>query len=318
MRNHRFWTTFVGLLVIGLSLLTLLPGAPEPASTAPSPTSIVLTPTVSAYLTLVGRNMNQAQVPIATATPTVALTPTAPPESVQHYTYRVIHVYPHDPDAFTQGLIYEDGIFYEGTGLNGRSSLRKVEVETGNVLQRIDLPREYFGEGITIFGDRLFQLTWRSQIGFIYDKHSFEQLDTFFYPTEGWGITHDSRRLIMSDGSANLYFWDPETLTEIGRVEVRDENGPVVRLNELEYVDGAVYANVWQTNRIVIIDPGSGRVTGDINLTGLLSPEDQAGRRVDVLNGIAYAAENSRLFVTGKLWPKLYEIELMPITYAHP
>ena len=231
---------------------------------------------------------------------------TAPPV----YRYRVVHTYPHDPAAFTQGLVFEDGLLYEGTGLYGQSSLRRVELETGKVLQRRELPAEYFGEGITVFGDRIIQLTWQSNLGFVYDKETFELLKEFSYPTEGWGITHDGTRLIMSDGTATLRFLDPETLQEIGRIDVSDDAGSVARLNELEYVQGEIYANVWQTDRIARISPQTGRVVGWIDLQGLLSAEDRA-RPVDVLNGIAYDAENDRLFVTGKWWPRLFEIDLV-------
>jgi glutamine cyclotransferase len=194
----------------------------------------------------------------------------------------------------------------------GQSTLRKVDPETGEVQQRYDLSPDFFGEGITIFGDKLYQLTWQSHVGFVYDKDSFELLQTFSYPTEGWGLTHDGERLIMSDGTANLYFWDPETLQEIDRVEVRDQQGqPITQLNELEYIEGEVYANVWRTDQIVRINPDTGQVLGWITLSGLLSTADLA-QPVDVLNGIAYDAETERLFITGKWWPKLFEIELTP------
>jgi glutamine cyclotransferase len=231
--------------------------------------------------------------------------------AVPIYGYRIVNAYPHDPEAFTQGLVFQDGIFYEGTGLRGESTLRKVDLESGEVLQLYSLPPQYFGEGITIFGERAIQLTWQSGTGFVYDKESFEWLETFSYATEGWGITHDGMRLIMSDGTATLYFWDPETFEETGRVQVYDDNGPVVRLNELEYIQGQVYANIWLTDFVAIIDPQSGGVIAYIDLGGLLAPEDRA-RQVDVLNGIAYDAAGDRLFVTGKLWPKLFEIELVP------
>jgi glutamine cyclotransferase len=231
--------------------------------------------------------------------------------AVPVYGYRIVNVYPHDPEAFTQGLVFQDGIFYEGTGLWGESTLRKVDLESGEVLQLYSLPPEFFGEGITIFGERVIQLTWQEETGFVYDKESFEWLETFTYTTEGWGITHDGTRLIMSDGTATLYFWDPETFGETGRVQVYDEEGPVVRLNELEYIQGLVYANIWLTDFVAIIDPQSGQVTAYIDLGGLLAPEDRDGQ-VDVLNGIAYDAVGDRLFVTGKWWPKLFEIDLIP------
>ncbi len=229
---------------------------------------------------------------------------------VPEYGYEVVHVYPHDPQAYTQGLFYLNGFLYEGTGLNGRSSIRKVKLETGEVLQKRDIPEQYFGEGIVNWNDRLLEITWQSQTGFVYDLTTFNLQKQFSYPGEGWGLTQDGKRIIMSDGTPELRFWDPETLRETGRVVVLDEGRPVAELNELEWVKGEVYANVYQTNRIARIDPSSGKVVGWIDLTGLLSPEDQA-RQVDVLNGIAYDAKGDRLFVTGKLWPKLFEIRLV-------
>lgn len=225
------------------------------------------------------------------------------------YTYEIVGTYPHDPSAFTQGLVLEDGILYESTGLWGRSTLRRVALETGTVLERHTLPDEFFGEGITIYGDKIIQLTWQSNVGLVYDKHSLEPLNAFRYPTEGWGLTHDGERLIVSDGTSTLYLWDPETLEAVGQIEVYDDHGPVVGLNELEYVGGEIYANVWKTDRIARIDPQSGQVIGWIALDGLLNLEDYA-EPVDVLNGIAYDAESDRLFVTGKLWPALFEIKL--------
>jgi glutamine cyclotransferase len=235
------------------------------------------------------------------------------PETTPVYGYRVIRSYPHDPQAFTQGLAYEAGQMYEGTGIKGRSSLRRVELTTGAVHQQRDLPAEYFGEGITVIGNRIIQLTWQSHIGFVYDKASFQLRKQFRYPTEGWGITHDGSRLIMSDGTSTLYVLDPETFTEIDRLEVHDEKGPVVRLNELEYVRGDLYANVWQTDRIARIELLTGRVAAWIDLTGLLSVADRQ-QRVDVLNGIAYDGEHDRLFVTGKWWPKLFELQIVAPT----
>jgi len=230
--------------------------------------------------------------------------------SPYHYTYRVINSFPHDPEAFTQGLVFDNGTLFEGTGLYGKSTLRQVQLETGIVLRSLSLASQYFGEGITIYKDQVVQLTWRSNTGFLYDKDSFQLLQTFSYPTEGWGITHDGVRLIVSDGTSTLYFWDPVTFEEIGRIEVHDQDGPVSRLNELEYVRGEVFANVWYTDCIAIINPHTGRVTGWINLKGLLDSEEGL-ESAGVLNGIAYDAENNRLFVTGKRWPKLFEIRLI-------
>jgi glutamine cyclotransferase len=226
------------------------------------------------------------------------------------YSYNIVNTYPHDRDAFTQGLVFEDGVLYEGTGLYGQSTLRRVELETGAILQIRELPDQFFGEGITIYGDKIIQLTWQSHVGFVYDKNSFELLREFNYSTEGWGITHDGEHLIMSDGTSTLHFLDPQTFEEISQLEVLDNNGPVTRLNELEYIQGEIYANIWQTDRIARISPGTGRVIGWVDLEGLLTAEDRS-EPVDVLNGIAYDAETDRLFVTGKLWPTLFEIELI-------
>ena len=225
-----------------------------------------------------------------------------------HYTYNVVNVYPHNETASTQGLIFEDNIIYESTGRYGQSTLRRVELETGNIIQLHALPDQFFGEGITIFDDKIIQLTWQSEKGFVYDKNSFDLLQEFTYPTEGWGITHDGSRLIMSDGTATLYFLDPETFQKIGQVEVYDEE-PVARLNELEYIDGKVYANIWKEEKIAIINPQTGRVTGWIDLKGINETENQDSS--NVLNGIAYDAEEDRLFVTGKRWSQLFEISLV-------
>jgi glutamine cyclotransferase len=222
-----------------------------------------------------------------------------------------VRVFPHDPNAYTQGLVVENGVLHEGTGRHGESSLRRVDLETGEVLQFLGLPPQYFGEGITIFGDRIIHLTWQSHVGFVYDRETFELLDTFRYATEGWGLTHDGARLIMSDGTSTLRFLDPETLEETGQVKVRDRQRPVLKINELEYVEGEVWANIWYTDRIARIDPTTGKVVGWIDLRGLLDPRDRQSSEA-VLNGIAYDAKTGRLFVTGKLWPKLFEIELVP------
>ena len=231
--------------------------------------------------------------------------------------YRVVHVYPHDRGAFTQGLEFRAGFLYEGTGLNGQSSLRKVRLETGEVLQDIRLDPQYFGEGITVFNQKIFELTWRSQIGFVYDQNSFRQERSFNYPGEGWGLANDGSEIFMSDGTAEIRVWDPVTLREKRRFTVRDAGQPVEHLNELECVRGEIYANVWQTDRIVRIAPDTGRVLGWVDLTGLLKPADRA-ENTDVLNGIAYDALGDRLLVTGKLWPKLFEIKIVPRSAPHP
>lgn len=225
------------------------------------------------------------------------------------YGYSVVKSYPHDRDAFTQGLQYLDGVLYEGTGLNGRSSIRKVKLETGEVLQRRDVPTQYFGEGIAVWKSELFQLTWQSGVGFVYDLQTFSPRRSFSYKGEGWGLTQDETGLIMSDGTDALRFLDPATFQERRRVRVTAGGEPVRELNELEYVKGEVLANVWMTDRIARIDPKSGRVTAWIDLTGLLSARERAA--ADVLNGIAYDAQGDRLFVTGKLWPSIFEIRLL-------
>ncbi|MHC4532999.1 MAG: glutaminyl-peptide cyclotransferase [Planctomycetota bacterium] len=227
------------------------------------------------------------------------------------YTYQIVNSYPHDREAFTQGLVYEDGVLYEGTGRNGFSELRKVELQTGKVLQTYELSEEFFGEGITVYRDKIIQLTYLSNVGFVYNKETFELLREFDYPTSGWGITNDGKQLIMSDGTQKLYFLDIETFQRIRHIEVYDRGVSVWGLNELEYVEGQIYANVWPTERIARISPKTGQVNGWIDLRGLLT-EQEYSAQVDVLNGIAYDNEKGRLFVTGKFWPKLFEIKLIP------
>jgi glutamine cyclotransferase len=228
-----------------------------------------------------------------------------------NWTYQVVNTFPHDPQAFTQGLVFENGVLYEGTGLPIYSELRKVELETGNVLQTFKLPAEFFGEGITICGDKIIQLTYQSNVGFVYDKDSFELLQEFNYPTEGWGITHDGEHLIMSDGTPMLYWLDPKTFAQVRKIMVCERDVLIWGLNELEYIEGQVYANVWPSERIVRIDPETGQVVGWIDMTGLLSPQEHTDPD-DVLNGIAYDPTSKHLFVTGKYWPKLFEIKLIP------
>jgi glutamine cyclotransferase len=233
--------------------------------------------------------------------------PAQPPPPV--YGYEVVREYPHDAEAFTQGLIFHDGYLFESTGQLGRSTLRKVRLETGEVVQRHALTQQFFGEGLTEWRGQLLQLTWVTNVGFVYDLASFRELRRFTYAGEGWGLTEDGTRLIMSDGTPNLRFLDPSTFDEHSRLNVRDHNGSVDDLNELEFVKGSVYANVWLTERIAIIAPDTGRVTAWVDLTGLRPRQGPAGD--DVLNGIAYDAAGDRLFVTGKLWPKLFEIRVV-------
>lgn len=235
----------------------------------------------------------------------------APAPKVPEYTYRILHQYPHDTSAFTQGLVFHDGRLLESTGREGLSTLREVELESGRVIRRVDVPAPYFAEGLALHGDRLYQLTWRSFRGFVYDLATFRQIDTFEYYGEGWGITSDGTRLIMSDGSSQLRFLKPDDLTLAGTLDVRFPGGPpAVNLNELEWVEGEIWANVWTTERILRIDPTSGAVLGMIDLSGLLPAEMRTGRE-DVLNGIAYDPEKKRVYVTGKLWPAVFEIEVV-------
>ena len=236
---------------------------------------------------------------------------------VPEYGYDVVHVYPHDRGAFTEGLFYLNGFLYESTGVERESSIRKVKLETGEVLEQHELPPEYFGEGIVKWKDKLYQLTYKTQVGFVYDFNSFQPTSEFHYQGQGWAFTTDGKQIYM-DGSRDvnaeasspeIRIWDPDTLKETGVIKVTDEGQPVENLNELEWVKGEIFANIWQTDRIARIDPKTGHVVGWIDLTGLLSPADSRG--VDVLNGIAYDAEHDRLFVTGKRWPKLFEIKLV-------
>lgn len=222
--------------------------------------------------------------------------------------YRVVAEYAHDTQAFTQGLVYYQGFLYESTGRYGVSSVRKLNLDTAEVVAERRLPARYFGEGLTVAGDRLVQITWREHTGFVYDPESLELLETFHYPTEGWGLAYDGAWLHMSDGSANIYRLDPETYGIVAKLEVRDAVGPVRRLNELEFIDGFLYANVWQDDRIAKIDPASGRVIAWIDLGGLLK---DGASRADVLNGIALHPSGSHLLVTGKLWPKLFAIDIV-------
>ncbi len=255
------------------------------------------------FLALFGILAVAACAPQPTPTPELSEAPT----SSFHYGFRVVNTYPHDPDAFTQGLVYQEGLLYEGTGLRGHSTLREVDLATGKVIRSLTLDSEFFGEGVTLFNGRIYQLTLTSGIGFIYDPDSLAKQGEFSFTPEGWGLTHDGRQLIMSDGSAELRFLDAETLEETGHIVVTDRGQPVQWLNELEYVEGEIYANIWQSDLIARISPESGKVLGWIDLSDLLIKDTQAG----LLNGIAYDSRTGRLFVTGKNWPKLFEITLV-------
>lgn len=227
------------------------------------------------------------------------------------FTYAIVNSFPHDHQAYTQGLFYHDGYLYESTGRRGESSLRKVDLATGAARQIYRLDEMYFGEGITLFNDRIIQLTWQAYTGFVYDRETLLPMEEFFYNTEGWGITTDGKQLIMSDGSANLYFLEPETFAVSSQIQVSANGIPVRNLNELEYVNGEILANVMPSDRIARIDPATGHITAWIDLSGILRSLRE-GYAVDVLNGIAYDAQNDRLFVTGKLWPRVFEIRIIP------
>ena len=228
----------------------------------------------------------------------------------KNYGYRIVNTYPHDANAWTQGLLFDNGILYEGTGLKGSSSLRKVDVQTGEITQFRELDATLFGEGIVVFNDDIYQLTYQSRSGKIYDKNTFQHKRDFTYVTEGWGLTTDGKYLIMSDGSNILYFMEPGSFTEVSRIEVYNHEKPVDQLNELEYINGEIYANIWQTDTIVKIDPKSGKILAEIDFSGL---REQAvtPQKGDVLNGIAYDETTDRLFVTGKWWNKMFEVRIV-------
>jgi glutamine cyclotransferase len=233
------------------------------------------------------------------------------------YTYEVVNTYPHDPSAFTQGLIFQDGAFIESTGLEGHSTLRRVELQTGKVLQKVDVPPYFFAEGMTLFGGKIYQLTWKAEKGFIYDPQTFQKTGEFTYTGEGWGLTHDADSLILSDGSDKLRFLDPNNYQVRRTIAVTDSGRPVISINELEYYKGEILANIWPlepgaekyTDRIARIDPQTGRVKGWVDMAGLLKPGEVTSGDA-VLNGIAYDEQGDRLFVTGKLWPKIFEVRL--------
>ncbi len=284
-------------LIIGVAAINLLntnpPDAPQTSTTPTQPPN--QTPTESTL----------------TPTPTATMNP---PQTTYHgvplYSYNIANMYPHDPSAFTEGLVAEEnGVLLESTGLNGESSLRRVNLTDGSILQKFDLPTEYFGEGITVVGDKIVQLTYISQIGFVYDKTTFELLGNFSLNTEGWGLTFDGTHLIMSDGSSNLYFLNPNTYQTVSSITVHDANGPVDNLNELEFINGTIYANMWFSSKIALINPATGQIEAYIDLVELAKPYITNDANA-VLNGIAYNPQTNQLFVTGKNWSSLYEIQL--------
>jgi len=226
------------------------------------------------------------------------------------YTYRVTDAFVHDPDAFTQGLLITDGELYESTGEKGHSTLREVDLESGEVLRSTNISAQYFGEGIGLVNNEIYMLSWKERTGFVFDKNTFEQVRQFSYPTEGWGMTTMDSTLIMSDGTHIIRFMDPESFTEIRQIEVYDQNGPVDFLNELEFINGDLFAIRWQTELIYIIDPNNGKVKGILDLEGIFD-DSKYNRRIDVLNGIAYDKNTDRYYITGKWWPKLFEIQLI-------
>ncbi|HEX4748273.1 MAG TPA: glutaminyl-peptide cyclotransferase [Bryobacteraceae bacterium] len=241
----------------------------------------------------------------------LVMLPSAPVVKAREYTFHIVHTYPHDASAFTQGLEFRGGYLYEGTGLAGQSTLRKEKLETGEILQETRVAPTFFGEGITVINQHILELTWKAQIGFIYDQPTFRKINTFSYPGEGWGLANDGRTIYMSDGSSQIRCLDPNTLTETRRIDVHDGSAPATELNELECVRGEIYANVWHSWRIARIRPSDGLVVGWIDLSGIISPQELTSPEA-VLNGIAYDSMGDRMFVTGKLWPKLFEIKVLP------
>jgi glutaminyl-peptide cyclotransferase len=260
-----------------------------------------------------GSSGTMKQLPRLLALLALCLASSAYAQSIPVYGYKVLHTYPHDTGAYTEGFFYLDGYFYEGTGTVGQSSVRKVDIKTGEVVQQIHLPPPDYGEGIVAWKHKLLELTWQSQHGFIYDLDTFKKLGEFDYPGEGWALTEDGHHILMSDGTATIRVLDPDTLKQVGQIDVTADGAPLVNINELEWVKGQIYANVWLTNRIARIDPTTGKVVGWIDLTGLgPKPDETMDPSNDVLNGIAYDAKHDRLFVTGKRWPLIYEIRLTP------
>ncbi len=269
-------------------------------------------PLLLAFLALSGAGWNVLRTSSAPLAPTVTqtTTQTIAPVYAQKLGWKVVGIYPHDAKAFTQGLQWHDGGFYEGTGLEGQSQLRRVEFPSGHVSKQRDLPKEVFGEGITLAGDKIYQLTWQTHIGYVYDRASFKLLSQFTYANEGWGLTYDGQNLVQSDGSDNLTYLDPQNLTPVRQLPVTMNGQPVKNLNELEWINGEIWANLWQTDKVVRINPETGQVNSYFDFTDLLPDKMRTGNE-DVLNGIAYDADKKRLFLTGKQWPKLFEIKII-------
>lgn len=295
-------------LVLSASILAACAPLPPVAQSPTEPARVVAF--AAATPTTVAATVTPAPTP--SVAPTIAPTTiaTAPSRMVRLLGYRVVMSHPHDADAFTQGLVYTGERMFESTGLRGRSSLREVDVRTGNVLRRTDVPPPIFAEGIALVGDELIQITWQEETAIRFDRDTFAERGRWTYTGEGWGLAYDGTRLIMSDGSARISFRDPQTFDVVGQITVTLEGNPVAQLNELEWIDGWIWANVWQTDLILRIDPTDGVVTGVLDLTGLLSADEQAA--ADVLNGIAWDPVSRRMLVTGKLWPRLFEIEVSP------
>jgi glutamine cyclotransferase len=260
-----------------------------------------------ALLMAAGLALTSCGKPLADQGPSIAPLPVS--AAVAHYSYEVVAVWPHDREAFTQGLVFRHGSLIESTGLNGQSSLREVDVKTGRILKQVAVPAQFFAEGLAVLGDRAYQLTWRNGQGFVYDVDTFRRKGAFAYAGEGWGLTTDGHALILSDGTSQIRFLDPASFRVVRTLEVTRAGKPLVWLNELEWIKGEIFANVWQTNEVVRVDAATGQVRGVIDFSGLLGPEDR-GPRTDVLNGIAYDAANDRLFITGKNWPKIFEVRL--------
>jgi glutamine cyclotransferase len=267
-------------------------------------TAVVALAGLIAYLSLRGGPGEEAARPVVAQ-------PSAPGESqgAQKTSYEVVNTYPHDPSAFLQGLVWYDGGFYESTGLYGESTLRRVEFPSGRVVKKVGLSADLFGEGLALVDDHLVQITWQTRRGFVYDRETFRLLREFTYDTEGWGITYDGKNLIMSDGSSTLTYLDPQTYKPVKKLNVTMNGRAVLELNELEFIEGEIWSNVWQTDTILRIDPATGRVTSFLDMRGVLPRESRTGHE-DVLNGIAYDAEHKRIFISGKKWPRIIEIKL--------